>query len=101
MSYGQHLRRYLDEHGISVRSLSRRLNPEKPEAARRQLNRIIKGREPRAATRERIADALDTTREAIEGSDEEDEDQMVDALLSRISDLTRDVQKLRRRRVAA
>lgn len=54
------LRAELDEHGLGVRTLARRMNPSEPEVARRALNRYLyEGAYPSEANRDLIAEALD------------------------------------------
>lgn len=57
-SYAQWLRREMDERGVSLRELARRLGPNDPETWRRSLRRYLKGMVPLAKTKERIAAAL-------------------------------------------
>jgi lambda repressor-like predicted transcriptional regulator len=55
------LRAELDERGLGVRTLARKMNPGEPEIPRRMLNRILyEGSYPSEANRDLIAAALDT-----------------------------------------
>lgn len=65
--FGEILRRELDEQGVSVRELARRLTveqPEKLENMRRSLGRYISGEvSPGQSARETIAEALSVDHE--------------------------------------
>lgn len=55
------LRAELDERGMGVRTLARKMKPDEPEVPRRMLNRILyEGSYPSEANRELIAEALGT-----------------------------------------
>lgn len=57
--FGSLLRDALTSQGVSIRELARRLNPERPETARRSLIRYIKGEViPEQRNRDEIAAAL-------------------------------------------
>lgn len=86
-TYGEKLRAHLETTDVSVRGLARRLDPENPEAPRRQLNRILAGRKPRPDTREKIAAALGVPRQVIEGEDEDEEEDPLAVLLVRVQKL--------------
>lgn len=66
--YGTGLARVMADRQVSIRGLARRLDPADPENARRAIRRYLSGDQtPTVKTRERIAEALDATREEIEG----------------------------------
>lgn len=94
-SYGNRLRRVLGERGVSVRELATRMNPANPETARRHINRVLAGGEPRERTRAEIAAALGVDRKEIEGEDDEEAD-MVAVLLERVMELSERTHELRR-----
>lgn len=56
--FGEQLRGELGRQGLSIRQLSRRIDPSKPEHARRALARWIAGTTPTAASRRAVAEAL-------------------------------------------
>jgi transcriptional regulator with XRE-family HTH domain len=88
-TFGDQLRHELYRQGLSLRKLSRRLDAENPERARRNLSRWVAGHHrPSAANRALIADALGVPREQFADADDEEEDQemadLVHALMRRI-----------------
>lgn len=95
-TFGDRLRRYVGQEPgqVSVRELARRLNPENPESARRDLNRILNGREPRADKRERIAEALSVSRADLEDDSSEEDD--LAALLHEMAALSAQAVRIRR-----
>lgn len=94
MAYGDSLRSFLASRNISTRTLAKRLNPSNPESARRDLNRIFAGREPRAEKREEIAAALGVERREIEGDPDDEEEDPVAALLYQVQTLVRQAHQL-------
>lgn len=73
-----------------MRALARRIQPDQPEVARRNLARWIGGyNKPTAANRNAVADALGVPRERF-AADEDEEDDPVVALMAAIRRVVRD-----------
>lgn len=59
VTFADKLHAALDDQGISVRELARRLNPENPEAARSGIHKWLANKhEPHRASRRAVAVAL-------------------------------------------
>jgi len=88
--FGEKLRRELDRQDVSVRALARKLQPQQPEVARRNLARWIGGyNRPTTAHRDAIADALGVSREQFAADDEEEDDPLV-ALMNAVRRVVRE-----------
>ena len=87
--FGDRLRRELDRTGVSIRGLSRRLDPKNPDAARRNLTRWIGGHNvPTPANRDAVADALGVDR-SVFSEDEDEEAELVAALVATVRAVAR------------
>ena len=63
----------LVQHNVSIRGLAKRINPEDPESARRNLHRWLAAENyPSKASRQAIADGLGITREELDPDEEEE-----------------------------
>lgn len=86
--FGEKLRAELARQGISIRELGRRMDPAKPDIARRNLSRWIAGTKPTKGSRVLVAHALEVDPSHFDEDDDEEADQeMADlfrALLHRI-----------------
>lgn len=81
-AFGHRLRAELDRQGLSIRALSRRLEPQNPDQARRSLIRWLSGQtNPRPATRQMIADALGVSVQVFADDEEDEEEADLDAEL--------------------
>ena len=86
-SFGEKLRRELDQRGMSIRKLARTMNPSKPEQARRNLARWIGGyNEPSRVQLVAVCNALGVPLETFD----EEEDDPVMALMAAIRRVVRD-----------
>jgi transcriptional regulator with XRE-family HTH domain len=86
-AFGEKLRAELTRKNVSIRQLSRRLDPNSPEAARRNLTRWIAGTRPTKTSRVAVAVALDVAPDYFDEDDEEEDSEMADlvrALMHRI-----------------
>jgi transcriptional regulator with XRE-family HTH domain len=80
--FGEKLRKELDARQMSVRALARVIDPNRPEAARRNLVRWIGGyNDPSRISRIAVADALGLPHELFLEEDDEEADPLV-ALMS-------------------
>lgn len=71
-NFGERVRRELDSQGLSIRKLAKRMDPERPEAAKRNLARWIGGyNQPSRISRIAVASALGLSPEALLDDDEE------------------------------
>jgi hypothetical protein len=59
-TYAEWLREKMQERGLGVRGLSRQIDPENPDLARRALRRHLNGMVPIARTRQMYARVLGT-----------------------------------------
>lgn len=75
--FGEQLRVELDRQGLSIRQLSRRLDPAKPEQARRALGRWIAGTKPTEASKRAVAVALGLDENTFADPDDGESDQLV------------------------
>lgn len=76
--FGEKLRAELDNQGVSIRGLARKMSPEQPEVMRRNLARWIGGyNSPSRIHRVAVADALGVPREKFTDTDDEEEDLVV------------------------
>lgn len=99
-SFGRRLRSELTKQDVSVRELARRLKPEDPESARRNIARWLAPREravtPGAATIARVAAELGVEPRELRGDDtDEDEARSMtldDILRMRIRQIMREEQ---------
>jgi transcriptional regulator with XRE-family HTH domain len=85
--FGDRLRAELERQDLSIRKLSRRINPAKPEASRRALAKWIAGDvKPTQANRILVADALGVSHDFFDEDDEEESEvaEIVQVLMSRI-----------------
>lgn len=88
-TFGSRLRAELERQGLSLRKLSRRLDPQNPERARRNLSRWVAGHHrPSPGSRVLIAEALGLHRDHFADDDDDEEDaemfDLVHALMRRI-----------------
>lgn len=86
-NFGNKLRSELDRQGISIRELGRRIDPSRPEIARRNLSRWIAGTRPTKSSRVLVAHALGVDPSHFDEDEDEEDDEMADlvrALLYRI-----------------
>lgn len=75
--FGDRLRAQLDQRNVSIRALSRRMNPGNPEVAKRSLLRWISGRVvPSPVSVATIADALGCEMADLSDDDEEADQEM-------------------------
>lgn len=79
--FGEKLRAEIDRQRISIRELSRRIDPGRPEIARRNLSRWISGTRPTKPSRVLVAHALGVEPGYFD-EDDEDEDPEVEFLVS-------------------
>lgn len=92
--FGQKLRLELDRQQMSLRKLARTMAPEHPEQMRRNLARWIGGyNQPSRIHRVAVADALGVPLETFDDDDEEDD--IMGALLEAIRRVVRDEMKAR------
>lgn len=76
----------LKRQGMGIRTLARRLDPEQPERARRNLNRWIhEGIKPSPANRVAVAVALGVREDAFADDEDDEEDAEMLAALSELS----------------
>lgn len=83
MRFAIQLRAALDDQGISVRSLAKRINPQTPETARSNLMRWLRGSHmPSRTSRRAVAVALGLEPAHFEtaANDDEDEDPVADLM---------------------
>lgn len=77
--FGQELRSQLDRQRLSIRKLAKRLDPEQPDRARRNLARWIGGyNSPSRISRIAVAEALGLPSDALLEDDDEEADPVVD-----------------------
>lgn len=72
-AFGDQLRAELERQNLSIRKLARRMNPDKPEIARRALAKWIAGTRPSPASRMLVADALGVAASTFEDSDDSED----------------------------
>lgn len=71
--FAQRVRGHMEEQGLSVRGLARRMDPSNVERARRNLHRWLdEGIAPNRASRREIASALGVDSESLSGADDEE-----------------------------
>jgi transcriptional regulator with XRE-family HTH domain len=70
--FGNKLREELDRQHLSLRQLSRRMMPQRPEVARRNLSRWIAGTRPTRASRALVAATLGVDRSYFDEDDDEE-----------------------------
>lgn len=75
--FSEKLLSVLDETGTTIRGLAKRLNPGRPENARRTLHRYLAGRVPGQPRRREIADAIGIDPSRLEPDDDEEDDRVV------------------------
>jgi transcriptional regulator with XRE-family HTH domain len=75
--FGDRLRDALEREGLSIRALARRMNPEHPETARRNLMRWLGGTAPEPANRRLVAEALGVDPRHFDEGDDEEEAELV------------------------
>lgn len=93
--FGQKLRHELDGRGMSLRSLARRLNPQHPEVARRNLARWIGGyNEPSRINRIAVARAFGMPDDSFLDEDDEESDPLVKALMPVVLEAVRVVREV-------
>lgn len=75
------LREAIDDKGVSIRSLSRQLNPANPESARSNLSRWLRGSHmPSRTSRRTVATTLGLPADHFESDDDEESDPVADLL---------------------
>lgn len=95
--FGTRLRQELDRQRVSIRTLAKRLDSERPEVARRNLARWIGGyNSPSRLNRIAVAHALGIPPEAFLEDDDEEEDPLV-ALMSALRRVVREELKNERK----
>jgi transcriptional regulator with XRE-family HTH domain len=88
--FGTSLRRELDRQKLSIRGLARRLDPNRPDVARRNVARWIGGyNQPSRLNRIAVAEALGLPPEAFLEDDDEEGNPLV-ALMGAIRRVVRD-----------
>lgn len=86
-SFSNKLRTELTRQGLGVRTLARKMDPAKPERARRSLNRWLnEGIAPSPANRVAVAVALGVPEDSFSAEDDDEEDA---ELHQALADLTR------------
>lgn len=88
--FAKQLRAELTRQNVSIRSLAKRMNPEEPNVARRNVYRWLAGTSaPSPASREAVAQALGLPLDHF-ASDDEEEDALA-ALMTGLRALVREV----------
>ena len=88
--FGQQVRHELDRQRMSIRTLARTLDPQKPEVARRNLARWIGGyNQPSRINRIAVAEALGLASESLLSDDDEEDDPLV-ALMAALRRVVRE-----------
>ena len=90
LRFAVELRAAIDDKGVSVRALSRKLNPRSPETARSNLMRWLRGAHvPSRTSRRAVAVALGLPADYFGADDDEEEDPVAD-LVKAIRRIVRD-----------
>lgn len=96
LRFSTQLRQAIDEKGISIRSLSREVNPQSPETARSNISRWLRASHmPSRTSRRKLAVVLGLPADHFESDDDEESD-VISVLFTAVRSIVRSEMKRER-----